>query len=311
MKGLEICEKFFFEIGLPQIKKEIPEVLPFLAAGLFGGSQCHGNDDEVSRDHGWGPGFGVWLSKENKDLYGESLQKTLDKLPKEYLNYKWSKGAQRACPIFEINSYIKQITGYEDAPENDLEWLNIKEENLFEITHRPIFYDASGEVSRRFQKFATYPEDIWKMRLSETLSNLWLWSVKYIKRAVIRGDITSARFNWGRFAEYAMKSGFLLSKKYAPYEKWLYTEFSKLPDFGKGIGTLLVEGLDNPMKLGGLASEIEKVYIEKVASLGFKPFDPPLPPDAYVAYEDNELLKYARGVQRSIKKSEIQSGSNH
>ncbi|MEK5645738.1 MULTISPECIES: hypothetical protein [Paenibacillus] len=77
-----------------------------------------------------------------------------------------------------------------------------------------------------------------------------------------------------------MKSGFLISKKYAPYEKWLYIEFSKLSEHGKEIGSFLVKGLDNPMKMGELESEIEKVYIEKVASLGFKSFDPPLPPDA-------------------------------
>lgn len=36
MKGLELCRRFFFEVGLPQITKDLPECLPYIAAGLGG-----------------------------------------------------------------------------------------------------------------------------------------------------------------------------------------------------------------------------------------------------------------------------------
>ncbi|GIO59839.1 hypothetical protein [Paenibacillus cineris] len=103
MKGLDLCKQFFFDVGFPKIKEEIPEVLPYLAVGLGGGSQCHGNDDEVSRDHGWGPGFAIWLEKDIKTQFERDLRRVLDSLPKKYLGYGWAddEEAQFACPILE------------------------------------------------------------------------------------------------------------------------------------------------------------------------------------------------------------------
>ena len=57
MKGFELSERFFQEIGLPAIEQQLPECVPRLAVGVGLGSQAHKYDDDVSRDHGWGPGF--------------------------------------------------------------------------------------------------------------------------------------------------------------------------------------------------------------------------------------------------------------
>ena len=63
MKGLELARGYFYDECLPRLRRELPAVLPHLAAGLVGeGSDCFGYDDHVSRDHDWGPGFCIWLS---------------------------------------------------------------------------------------------------------------------------------------------------------------------------------------------------------------------------------------------------------
>ena len=81
MKGFDLSEKFYREVGLPVIERRLPQCVPRLAVGVAGGSQAHKNDDEVSRDHGWGPGFTVWFGQDDFDEYGGSLQAILDALP--------------------------------------------------------------------------------------------------------------------------------------------------------------------------------------------------------------------------------------
>ena len=56
IKGLELCEGFFFDIAKPILDKHF-QSLPY-SAGLIGyGSDVLGYDDEVSTDHMWGPRF--------------------------------------------------------------------------------------------------------------------------------------------------------------------------------------------------------------------------------------------------------------
>jgi len=47
VKGLELSQRFFEEVGFPAIREHLPECVPHIAAGLSGGSQSHGNDDET------------------------------------------------------------------------------------------------------------------------------------------------------------------------------------------------------------------------------------------------------------------------
>ena len=57
MKGLEIAGAYYEEYGKPMLEESFSDVLPYLAAGMFGsGSECMGFDDEVSRDHDFEPG---------------------------------------------------------------------------------------------------------------------------------------------------------------------------------------------------------------------------------------------------------------
>ena len=61
-RGAEISGAFFHQYGLLTIAQAFPGLEAHVSAGLFGrGSEVIGADDELSRDHGWGPKFTVFL----------------------------------------------------------------------------------------------------------------------------------------------------------------------------------------------------------------------------------------------------------
>ena len=66
MNALETSRSYFETFGRPMLERDFPQVLPYLAAGLFGsGSECFGFDDAVSADHDVEPGFCLFLPGED------------------------------------------------------------------------------------------------------------------------------------------------------------------------------------------------------------------------------------------------------
>jgi len=66
MKGLELARRFFTDVALPAFKEQAPDTLGSMAFGLAGpGSECYGFDDEISRDHDWGPRDRTYLGTDS------------------------------------------------------------------------------------------------------------------------------------------------------------------------------------------------------------------------------------------------------
>ena len=205
----------------------------------------------------------------------------------------------------KVETYIKSVVGCEIPPQAAIDWLHIPEEYLFELTPRKIFHDFSGEVTRRFESFSEYPEDVWKHRLGACLTWMWEWGRKHLHRAERRGDWITASMYWSRFATYVMKVGFLLNHRYAPYHKWLYREFLKLDAIAPEIGPLLKEGFEKMEGRIEIESQIEAIYLKCLQELGYEPEEASPNDDKKAAYPDNELHRYARAIRHSIQTPEI------
>ena len=74
IKGLDLCEGFFFDIAKPILDKHFQN-MPY-SSGLIGyGSDVLGYDDEISTDHMWGPRFYLFVKEEDLPRKPEFIDK--------------------------------------------------------------------------------------------------------------------------------------------------------------------------------------------------------------------------------------------
>ena len=107
-KGLDLCEAFYHEYGEPMLRTKYPAYLPYIAAGLVGeGSECLGFDDEISRDHDFGPGFCLFLTDSVYEEIGEALQAEYDRLPVTYMGItrRVSPKSPKRVGVFRIGNF--------------------------------------------------------------------------------------------------------------------------------------------------------------------------------------------------------------
>lgn len=130
--------------------------------------------------------------------------------------------------------------------------------------------------------------------------------MQYVKRAAKRGDFVTAGLLWGRFAEHVMKVGFLLNREYAPYEKWLFVQFRKLPRLGQEWGHLISRGVYEAKDIDYITEQIEAELIHELRRIGF---EPSAMPEAAYPKETIKLLEFSKGINDSIKNPEIRAFS--
>lgn len=237
MKGIEISKAYFEEYGRPMLEKDFSDILPYLCVGMVGGgSDCYGFDDEISRDHDFEPGFCIFIPNEEVvDRRKEFLlERAYAKLPKEFMGLKRSLvspvGGRRNGVIRTEEFYTNKI-GSADGKLSVLDWLTISESYLFEATNGEIFFDNYGEFSEIRNRIMNMPEDI---RLKKLAGNMLLMaqSGQYnYGRCLSHGETGAAQLAVIEFVNAAMKTVFLLNKKYMPYYKWSFRAMRDLKLF--------------------------------------------------------------------------------
>lgn len=237
MKGIEISKAYFEEYGRPMLEKDFSDILPYLCVGMVGsGSDCYGFDDEISRDHDFEPGFCIFIP--NEDVVDRRkeflLERAYAKLPKEFMGLKRSLvspvGGRRNGVIRTEEFYTNKI-GSADGKLSVLDWLTISESYLFEATNGEIFFDNYGEFSEIRNRIMNMPEDI---RLKKLAGNMLLMaqSGQYnYGRCLSHGETGAAQLAVIEFVNAAMKTVFLLNKKYMPYYKWSFRAMRDLKLF--------------------------------------------------------------------------------
>lgn len=255
MKGLDLSREYHHSIIEPLIKKHFPQIYDQYAAALIGwGSDVRGNDDELSQDHEWGPRCLLFLPNSLSDQSSDLWDLLNARIPSFFQGYptRFSVSSNQFIRVpcrdgsgdvhIEITTCRKYFTENLGVvtPSEEIEWLSLPENRLFELTSGEVFTDGTGELTalRDYYK-AYYPVNVWKYRLAYAWQSLG-WDIDLIGMCDSRGDFLSSRNCLSATLFRIMKLSFLLNRRYSPsYPKWLGREFYKLPFLSAEIGSIL------------------------------------------------------------------------
>ena len=290
--GMELSEKFYLEFGVPMIREKFPEYEDRIAIGLVGeGSECFGFDDELSKDHDFGAGFYMWVSKETYVQIGSRLREEYEKLPKTYMGIQRieTKQGKKRTGVWEIGEFYRQFLRMDHLPETETEWFYTEEEMLAEAVNGKVFRDEEGIfTSYRNALMKYYPDKVWLKKIAQELA-LFSQSGQYnYFRLLQRNDKIGAALSLRLFVEHAMNLAYLLNRRYAPYYKWKakgMQYFTRLSD--------LHEMLERLLRLDGEGNEAEsKKLIEEIAGR----FLEELKTENFLEGEDTYLEHYAAAI---------------
>ena len=244
MKGMELSRLYYEKVCKPVIEKEAGELTERTAVGLVGeGSECYGYDDEISRDHDFGPSCCFWLTKEDYRIYGGKLREILDSLPKSFMSFpalkisEWGDGRRG---VLNTESFYRKFTGKENGPETLDEWRMIPETNLSIVTNGSVFSDPLGEFTKiRNRLLEYYPEDIRLDKIASRCMKIAQSGQYNLGRCLKRGEFVAARIAEAEFINESIYMIYLLNKKYMPFYKWMHKDMQFLPILGKEVHNLL------------------------------------------------------------------------
>lgn len=234
MNGLALSRSFYETIGKPALEQQFPALMSRMAIGLAGeGSECLGFDDELSRDHDWGPAFCIWLEKEDYMQYGAQVQAVYDALPVEQTGYParpYSPTSAGRVGCLCIQDWYRRYTGLEEGPVTLAQWRQIPEAFLATATNGAVFYDPLGHFStvrERLQQF--YPEDVRIKKMAARAAVMAQAGQYNFPRCVKRQDAVAAQLAKAEFTRAALSMLYLLERQYAPFYKWMFRGVKQMP----------------------------------------------------------------------------------
>ena len=242
MQGLELSREFYIQCAAPAIAERFGERACRVAAGLAGqGSDCLGFDDDISRDHDFGPGCCLWLTDNDFAAFGRELQELYDSLPNEFMGFSRNMTAQGSgrVGVMPISRFYSQFTGCPDVPPNDAAWLRIPEHFLAAATSGKVFFDELGEFSRiRKALLPCYPRDVRFKKLAARVFVMGQAGQYNYGRIIKRGDGPAAMLALDEFVRAALSAVHLLNKRYMPYYKWAFRSARTLPRLSEAVREL-------------------------------------------------------------------------
>ena len=295
--GMELAREFYEQAGRPMLRQKYPEYADRIAAGLVGeGSECLGFDDAFSVDHDFGPGFCLWLTKEDYQAIGSRLQADYQALaarwPGAPARNVTPEGTNRVG-VMEIDEFFRRFTGHTHAPKADswqdiMTWNAIPTERLASVVNGQVFEDPLGEFTRRRAEFARYPEPVRLCRLGQALGRMAQAGQYNYPRAKKRQDADMMYACLAEFVSAAQETAYLLDETYMPFYKWRARGLERLEHAGRLI-PLLHRLMERPAADGQAEETIEAVCACIAAELkrqGFASVE-----DTFLEYHKREVLQ--------------------
>lgn len=304
MTGLALSEKYFEEVGRPAFLKTCGDIYDSLAFALCGeGSECMGFDDELSRDHDFGPGFLVLVNDETYEKHAPLLWEVYSSLPKEFMGYarKDTVEGQGRMGVWRIWDFFGKFTGRRRLPESDLEWFRIPSEFLANTVNGRVFSDPSEEFTKIREYYrGFYPIEVIKKKLAAKLAIMAQSGQYNYPRIAKRGDSAACFLAKSEFVTAASKVVFLLNATYIPFYKWMFRAMEDLPQ-GKDVIRkikLLSETPGDPGSFDHCRDLMEEISSDITEMLRFR---------SLTKTNDTFLEAHARELMASIKDESLRN----
>jgi Domain of unknown function (DUF4037) len=244
--GLVLAEGFYQDAVKPILASHYPD-LRYSAALIGSGSEVLGFDNEMSRDHHWGPRVMLFLSTDDFKVKRDAIRSALStELPPQYRGYSTNfappdpsdHGTQMLRPVtagpinhrVEIHTFGGFFRGYLnidiEKPLSPVDWLTLPQQKLRTIIAGRVFHDDLDLESIR-SSFAWYPGDVWLYILAALWARIGQ-EEHLMGRAGDAGDENGSAIIGARIARDIMRLAFLMEKQYPPYAKWFGTAFRQL-----------------------------------------------------------------------------------
>jgi hypothetical protein len=230
MKGLTIAHDFFFSWGYPFLQSNFPDLARRIAAGRILGSDVLGGDDEISRDHDWGPQFDLFLSADDYASFGDQLSQAMNAAaPNPWNGYRLAGAGDRSVRLESIPGWFNKYLKLERFPATPADWPPFSlESTLYFLRHGEIWVDATGEFGKWRTALHEYPEELLRARLAEECFRVWHYGeYNFVQRMARRRDPIAISICLGEFVTGVMRIVLLMTRDFTPYWKWLPFEFRK------------------------------------------------------------------------------------
>ena len=238
MQGIELSRRFWQEVGYPRFLQTFPARLDDIAVGMIGpGSECFFFDDELSRDHDWGPGFCIWINDASDESFLEACSRWYESLPGEFLGYPARNildNTAHRVGVESIVSFYHRFTGLSHLPYSEAEWQAISTSSLATCTNGEVFHDPCGEFTlRRSHLLSFYPEKVRQMKIARLCLSAAQSGQYNLLRSLKRRDVYTSRYCLTKFLADAISLIYLLNRRYEPFYKWAHRGLSSLPLLGE------------------------------------------------------------------------------
>jgi hypothetical protein len=241
--GLALSKELF-ELHGRKLLEEF-NLLGRASVGCFGGtSQNAYLDDALSRDHVWGPYLTLLLTEKDWQEHHVALEEAFQQMPNEVNGQRWIgyHGPEpRKTGVWEMQAFLRLLTGFEAKPETDREWLEYISrvnflgrrwtERLFDAGQGELFHDPNKQFTQVWRHWTAYvPPDIHKALLARALFRVWNAGPEYnLRRTLARGDKLAFSLALNQFVNETLELAFCWNEQFVPQFKWRIQHFRRLP----------------------------------------------------------------------------------
>ncbi|BAJ32618.1 MULTISPECIES: DUF4037 domain-containing protein [Kitasatospora] len=249
--GLDLARALYEEAVRPILARAHPG-LRHAAARIGPGSEVLGFDTARSTDHDWGPRLQLFLDPADARRHGPAIRELLaERLPGRIRG--WSTHYRRSGDPHDPVSHLEPapaglvdhrvtvhdlptwLAGHLGPPAaawaatdpGPTDWLALPQQRLAEFTAGAVFHDGPGILTAARARLRWYPDQVWRHLLACQWQRI-AQEEAFVGRCAEAGDDLGAALTTARLVRDLIRLTFLMSRRYAPYGKWLGTAFDRL-----------------------------------------------------------------------------------